>query len=135
MSKNRLVVSLILLVIAMLLIANINCATILDGTKKPHERGNVQFGYVVLDLLTSGGLWLIIDFADGAIYARKSGYGSGLEQDLKDYASGNTPCYVVRNDGCYKVEVINGCLNESKVAKNEISPLVWETIEKEKAQK
>lgn len=115
-----------------LLLPALNCATILDGAKKSHERtSNVQWGYVVLDLLF-GGLWLIIDFADGAIYER-SGSRSEIDHNLQKYASQGKPCYRLRDDGLYQVALVEGQLKESKIEQSAIPPAVWQTIEKQKS--
>ncbi len=49
------------------------CALIFDGGKGPDERdhGRILWGYLILDILFTGLLGLVIDFATGAIYARK----------------------------------------------------------------
>jgi hypothetical protein len=115
------------------LLPALNCATILDGAKKPHERtSDIQWGYVILDLLTTGFLGIIIDFADGAIYKSTSS-SSEIEQDLNKYTSQGIPCYKLRDNGLYKVELVAGQLKESKIEQNAIPPVVWQAIEKEKS--
>ena len=121
------------LLCAMVLVVNLNCAAILDGTKASHERTDeVMWGYVVADVLLTGALGLIIDFASGAIYKR-SGSRTEIEQDLNKYISKGIPCYRVHEDGVYKVELVDGNLKESKIEKSIIPAVVWQSIEKEKS--
>ena len=49
------------------------CALIFSGAKSPEDRDHsrIQWGYLILDILFTGFLGLIIDFATGAIYAQK----------------------------------------------------------------
>jgi len=119
---------LIMLCLAFAIIPALNCATILDGTKKPGERGDVMWGYVILDVLFTGCLGLIIDFADGAMYKSTNPSKAEIEKNLKK----GIPCYRVSDDGVYKIELIDGQLKESKIEESVIPPVVWQTIEKEK---
>lgn len=124
---------IVVMLIAVLVLSSFNCATILDGAKKPHERtSDIQWGYFVLDVLFFFPLSLIIDFADGAIYKEAPGSRTEIEQQLKDYAMKGKPAYIVRDDGCYKVELVDGNLKERKIARDELPATVWNTIEKEK---
>jgi hypothetical protein len=51
------------------------CALIFDGAKAPENRDyeRILWGYLILDILLTGLIGLIIDFATGAIYARSGG--------------------------------------------------------------
>lgn len=79
--------------IALLLIAMIgtSCATILGGkrtsyqTTKPADgqpQRKVRVGYIVTDVLLTGALGLIVDFATGAIY-KPSAEGSKPATETK----------------------------------------------------
>lgn len=87
------------LLCAVVMIFNVNCAAILDGTGGKRT-SNVQWGFVVLDVLFTGLIGLVIDFASGAIYEREEYSRSEIEQQLKEYAMTGKPAYVVRDDGC-----------------------------------
>jgi len=119
----------IMLCLAFAVIPALNCATILDGSKKPGERtSDIQWGYIVLDVLFTGALGIIIDFATGAVYKSSNPSKAEIEKNLKE----GIPCYRVSDDGVYKIELIDGQLKESKIEGIEIPPVVWQTIEKEK---
>ena len=113
-----------------ILMSAFNCATILDGSKSANERtSDIQWGYVVLDVLFTCLLGLIIDFADGAIYKSNNPSKTEIEQNLNK----GIPCYRLRDDGLYKIELIDGQLKESKVEQSAIPSVVWQTIEKVKS--
>lgn len=118
---------------AMVLVVNLNCAVILDGAKASHERTDeVMWGYVVADVLFTGLIGLIIDFSTGAIY-KSNESSSEIEQDLNKCLSKGIPCYRLREDGVYKIEMKDGQLKESKVERGVIPLVVWQSIEKEKS--
>lgn len=120
---------LIIIICLSFFIPMLNCASILDGAKKPHERtADIQWGYVICDVLFTGLIGLIIDFADGAIYKSSNPSRSEIEENLNK----GIPCYRVRDDGVYKIELKDGQLKESKIEQSVIPPIVWQTIEKEK---
>lgn len=128
MQRYQKIIVVVLLVT--LVMGQFNCATILDGAKKPHERtSEIQWGYVVLDVLFTGLLGIIIDFADGAIYKSSNPSKTEIEKNLNK----GIPCYRLRDDGLYKIELIDGQLKESKVEQSVIPPVVWQTIEKVKS--
>jgi hypothetical protein len=83
-------------------------------------------------VLFTGLLGIVVDFATGAIY-KSSGSKTEIEQDLQKYARQGKPCYRLRDDGLYKIELIDGQLKESKIEQSAIPPVVWQTIEKEKS--
>lgn len=120
------------LLCALVMIVNVNCAAILDGTGGKRT-SDVQWGFVVLDVLFTGLIGLVIDFASGAIYAREEGSKSEIERQLKEYAMTGRPAYMVRGDGCYKVEMSGNQLTETKVPPDQIPANVWQAIEKQKA--
>jgi len=119
------------LLCAVVMIFNVNCASILDGTSG-RRTSNIQWGFVVLDVLFTGVLGLVVDFATGAIYAREEGSRGEIEQQLKEYAMTGKPAYMVRADGYYKVEFVNGSLKEFKMAQNEVPAVVLQAVEKQK---
>jgi hypothetical protein len=124
--KRFLVITLCL---AFTMIPALNCATILDGAKKSHERtSEIQWGYVICDVLFTGLLGLIIDFGTGAIYKSSKPSTMEIEKNLNK----GIPCYRLRDDGVYKIDLKDGQLKESKVEESAIPPVVWQTIEKEK---
>ena len=130
MSKWQRVILILLLVS---LAFQFNCATIFDGSKKPEERtSDIQWGYVILDVLGTGLLGLIIDFADGAIYSSNKLNSNNIEQDLKDHLLKGMPCYTIKDNGCYKAELVGGNLRYSKIAQNAIPTVVWQAIAKGK---
>ncbi len=61
------------------------CALIFDGGKNPEDRdySRVLWGWLILDILLTGLIGLIIDFATGAIYARKGGRMGGLVSEVR----------------------------------------------------
>ena len=121
---------MIVLCLAFTVIPALNCAVILDGSKKPSERtSDVQWGYVVLDVLFTGCLGLIIDFATGAVYKSSNPSKAEIEKNLNK----GIPCYRLSDDGVYKIELKDGQLKETKIEESAIPPVVWQTIEKEKS--
>ena len=119
----------IILCLAFTVMPALNCALILDGGKKPNERtSDIQWGYVVLDVLFTGALGIIIDFATGAVYKSSNPSKTEIEKNLNK----GIPCYRVSDDGVYKIELIDGQLKESKIEESAIPPVVWQTIEKER---
>ncbi|MFH0888177.1 MAG: hypothetical protein V1871_03100 [Planctomycetota bacterium] len=120
----------IILCLAFTIIPALNCATILDGSKKDFERtSDIQWGYVILDVLIGGGvIGIIIDFSTGAIYKSSNPSKTEIEKNLNE----GIPCYRLREDGVYKIELKDGQLKESKIEESAIPPVVWQTIEKEK---
>jgi hypothetical protein len=123
---------LVIMLCVGILVPMLNCATIFDGAKKDLERtSDIQWGYVILDACFTGFLGLIIDFASGAIYKSSNPSKAEIEKNLNK----GIPCYRLRDDGVYKIELKDGQLKESKIEKSVIPPVVWQTIEKEKTSK
>lgn len=66
--------SLLLLVAVSLFVGVTGCALIFDGAKEPSQRSSdVQWGYLILDILFTGIIGIVVDFATGAIYKKKGG--------------------------------------------------------------
>lgn len=76
MNKYRMALKAVsVLLVVVVLVASSGCAWMFNGFrgKDEHERSpNIAWGYFILDLLFTGAIGLIIDFASGAIYSDKS---------------------------------------------------------------
>ena len=74
--------SMLLLLVAVLLVSTAACGTVFGGSKAPHERGSLNWGLLVLDLLL---FWpgVIVDFLSGAMWHKKAG-GMFSIQNLGD---------------------------------------------------
>ncbi|MBI4739168.1 hypothetical protein HY772_06450 [Candidatus Woesearchaeota archaeon] len=119
------------LLCAVVMVFNVSCATILDGSKSANERtSDIQWGYFILDLFTTGLLGIIVDFSTGAIYSSSSP-GSNLEQDIKHHLTDlKMPVYQVADDKVFEVSISpQGTLRYTEVEKNSIPLRVWATIE------
>jgi hypothetical protein len=132
MVSKYLTVSLVVVIIVVVLMGNVNCASIFDGPKRPLERSdNIMWGYVVLDVFLTGCIGLIIDLADGAIYFRTS-ISSDIEKDMRTHLAKHIPVYKVTDNKIYSVTLSNnGALCYAEIAKESLPPRVVVTIEKQ----
>lgn len=121
----------LVMVLVALLVFNFSCATILDGAKSPEKRSHeIQWGYVVLDVLFTGLLGLIIDFADGAIYKEKYPGSGALEEDIKHHLVDlNIPVYRFTNDKVFAVTLSEDSLVYTEVERNSLPQGVLRVVE------
>lgn len=116
----------------MVMVFNISCATILDGSKKSYERtSDIQWGYFIADLLLTGPLGLIIDFASGAIY-KSSKPGANLEQDIRRHlVVDRMPVYRVTDDKVLSVTMSpDGTLAYTEIARETLPAPVLASLDK-----
>jgi hypothetical protein len=131
MISKYLTLGLVVVIIAVVLMANINCATVFDGTKPSGQRGDIMWGYFVLDVVCWGFIGLIIDFADGAIYAKVPA-STDIEKDMKIRLAKHMPVYRVTDNKIYSVTLSNNdTLCYTPIARELLPPRVVETIEKQ----
>ncbi len=109
-----------------------SCATILGGGGKPahlRDTSRIRWGYVIADVLFTGAIGLIIDFANGAIYESKDiSNRSDIEKNIMNALNHNMPAYIVKKDGYYKANMKDGKLEYQKVGDEEIPQSVKNSI-------
>lgn len=109
-----------------------SCATIMGGGgKSPSERSaEIRWGYFILDLFTTGGIGLIIDFSNGAIYKSKTGKYSSLHKEMIEAINKGAPAYIVKNDGIYRVTLSSDNKTElmTKIPKEQLPPKVIDSL-------
>lgn len=114
-----------------------SCATIIGGgPKEKHQRSaDIRWGYFIADILTTGGLGLIIDFATGSIYQSKYDKTSSLENELKLAIKNGQQGYLVKDNAYYKAKIENGNVIYTQINKEGIPLSVRKSIEKEIAKR